>query len=190
MPGEANRAADERCRNVFGLPAGGKADPITDNRTVELLKQLGEFFLQSVPTLFLVFFFYWFLKANLFQPLTKVMAERSAQIAGARREADASQAAAQEKTRAYQEALKKARAEVYAEQEAARRGVLEERGRMVREARDHASERIRAAKETIARDFATARAQLEQESQALGAEIVRTILERRPPASPAPKGVQ
>ncbi|MBI3484178.1 MAG: hypothetical protein HY012_03365 [Acidobacteria bacterium] len=118
------------------------------------------------------------------------MAERSAQIEGARRESDASQAAAQEKVRAYQEAQKKARAEVYAEQEAARRVVLEERAMLVRKTRDHVHEKIRSAKEVIARDFATARAQLEKESQALGAEIVRTILERRPPASPAAKGVQ
>jgi len=157
---------------------------------VELLRQLGSFFLQSVPTLFLVFLFYWFLKANLFHRLAKVMAERSARIEGARRESDASHAAAQEKVRAYQEALKKARAEVYAEQEAARRAVLEERAALVRGARDLASKRIRAAKETIAKDFATARAQLEQESPALGAEIVRTILERRPPTSPAAKGAQ
>jgi F-type H+-transporting ATPase subunit b len=157
---------------------------------VELLNQLGEFFLQSVPTLILVLLFYWFLKTNLFQPLTKVMAERSAQIEGARRESDASQAAAQEKVRAYLEAQKKSRAEVYAEQEAARRGVLEERATLVRESRDRANERIRAAKGIIAKESATVRTQLEKESQALGAEIVRAILERRPPASPATRGMQ
>jgi F-type H+-transporting ATPase subunit b len=157
---------------------------------VELLNQLGEFFLQSVPTLILVLLFYWFLKSNLFQPLTKVMAERSAQIEGARREADASQAAAQEKVRAYLEAQKKARAEVYAEQEAARRRVLEERTTLVRESRDRANERIRAAKGIIARESATARTQLEKESQALGEEIVRAILERRPPTSQAARIVQ
>ena len=157
---------------------------------MELLKQLGEFFLQSVPTLILVFFFYWFLKANLFQPLTKVMTERSKQIEGARRESEASQAAAQEKIRAYQEALKKARAEVYAEQEVARRLVLEDRAKRVRETHKRANEKIRAAKQTIANDFATARAQLEKDSQALGAEIVRVILERRPPALPSTKGAQ
>jgi F-type H+-transporting ATPase subunit b len=157
---------------------------------VELLKQLGEFFLQSVPTLILVFFFYWFLKVNLFQPLAKVMAERSKQIEGARRESEANQAAAQEKVLAHQEALKKARAEVYAEQEVARRLALEDRAKRVRETHKSANEKIRAAKHTIANDFASARSQLEKDSQALGAEIVRAILERRPPASPSAKGVQ
>lgn len=157
---------------------------------MELLKQLGEFILQALPTVILVFLFYLFLKANLFRPLEKVMAERGARIEGARRESEASQAAAQEKIRAYQEAQKRARAEVYAEQEATRRTVLEERATLVRETRERANDKIRGAKETIAKDIATARAQLEQESQALGAEIVRMILERRPPASPAAKGVQ
>ena len=157
---------------------------------MELLQQIGEFVLQALPTVILVFLFYLFLKANLFRPLEKVMAERSARIEGARKEAEASQAAAQEKVRAYQEALKKARAEVYAEQEAARRAVLEERAALVRSTRNRANEKIRAAKDTIAREVTTARAQLEKESQSLGAEIVRAILERRPPASPAAKGVQ
>ncbi len=157
---------------------------------MELLNQIGEFVLQALPTVILVFLFYLFLKANLFRPLEKVMAERSARIEGARKQAEASHAAAQEKVRAYQEALKKARAEVYAEQEAARRAVLEERAALVRDARNRANEKIRAAKATIAKEIAVARIQLEQESQSLGAEIARTILERRPPASTAAEGMQ
>jgi F0F1-type ATP synthase membrane subunit b/b' len=157
---------------------------------VELLNQLGDFFLQSVPTIVLVFLFYWFLKANLFQPLAKVMAERSRQIEGSRRDAEASQAAAQEKIRAYQEAQKKARAEVYAEQEVARRAVLEERAKLVRETRERANEKIMAAKESFAKDFAAVRTQLEQESHTLGAEIAQAILERRPPATPTGQGIQ
>lgn len=157
---------------------------------MELLRQIGEFILQALPTVILVFLFYLFLKAKLFGPLEKVMAERSARIEGAREESEANQAAAQEKMRAYQEAQKKARAEVYAEQEAKRRTVLEERAKLVRETRERANGKIRAAKDVIAKELTTARAQLEQESHALGAEIARAILERRPPASPAAKGVQ
>ncbi|MBI1750506.1 MAG: ATP synthase F0 subunit B [Acidobacteria bacterium] len=157
---------------------------------MELLKQIGEFFLQAVPTVILVFLFYLFLRANLFRPLEKVMADRSARIEGARRESEASQAATQEKVRAYQEAQKKARAEVYAEQEAARRKVLEERAALLRETRNRSNDKIRAAKETIAKDLTAARTQIELESQTLGAEVARTILERRPPTSPAARGTQ
>ncbi len=157
---------------------------------MELLQQIGEFILQALPTVILVFLFYLFLKANLFQPLEKVMAERSARIEGARREAEASQAVAQEKIRTYQEALKKARAEVYVEQEAARRKVLEERAALVRSTRNRANEKIRGAKQMIAKEMATAQTQLAKESEALGTDIARAILERRPPASPTAKGAQ
>lgn len=157
---------------------------------MELLQQIGEFVLQALPTVILVFLFYVFLKANLFRPLEKVMAERSARIEGARKEAETSQAAAQEKARAYQEALKKARADVYAEQDAARRTVLEERAALVRSTRNRANEKIRAAKDTIAKEVTTARAQLEKECHALGEEIARTILERRPPTLPAGERAQ
>ncbi len=157
---------------------------------MELLKQIGEFVLQALPTVILVFLFYRFLRANLFQPLEKVMVDRSARIEGARRESEAIQAAAQEKLRAYQDAQKRARAEAYVEQEAARRVVLGEKASMLRESRNRANDKIRAAKEAIAQDIATARAQLKHESQALGAEIARKILNRRPPVSPPAKGAQ
>jgi F0F1-type ATP synthase membrane subunit b/b' len=157
---------------------------------VEILHQLGEFFLQALPTFFIVFLFYLFLRGNLFQPLEKAMAERHARIEGTRQETEAIQASAKEKVRAYEEALKKARADVYAEQEAVRRAVLEERSSLIREMRSRANERVRATKEAMAKDVAAARAQLEQESQSLGRAIAKVVLERRPPSSPAAKGAR
>ncbi len=151
---------------------------------MEILHQLGEFFLQAVPTVLIVFLFYLFLRSSFFGPLEHVLAERRARTAGARRAAESSQAAAQEKLHAYQEALKKARTEVYAEQEAARRRILEERAALIRETRSRSNDEIRAAKERLAADLAAARAELEKQSPELAAEIVRAILERRPP-SPA-----
>jgi F-type H+-transporting ATPase subunit b len=151
---------------------------------MEILHQLGELFLQAVPTVLIVFLFYLFLRSSFFGPLERVLAERRARTEGARRAAESSQAATQEKLHAYQEALKKARAEIYAEQEAARRGILDERAALIRETRSRANDEIRAAKETLAADLAAARAELEKQSPALAAEIARAVLERRPP-SPA-----
>src|SRR3546814_10059158 len=59
-----------------------------------------------------------------------------------RKEAEAAKVAAEEKKKAYQEALRKARAEVYAEQDLARRAVLDERAKLVREARARANDRV------------------------------------------------
>ena len=148
---------------------------------MEVLRQLGELFLAATPTVLILFLFYLFLRTNFFGPLGRTLAERRARTEGARRAAESSQAAAQEKLRAYQEALKKARAEIYAEQETARRTVLEERVGMIRNARNSATDEIRAANERIFADLAVARAELEAASEALAAEIARAILERRPP---------
>src|SRR5216684_2711846 len=93
----------------------------------EIVLQLGELLLQAVPTILIVLAFYLIMRALFFKPLLAVMAEREARTAGARKAAEAAEAAAAEKIKQYQEALKKARAKVYAEQEAARKKLLEER---------------------------------------------------------------
>jgi F-type H+-transporting ATPase subunit b len=148
---------------------------------MEIFHQLGELFLQAVPTVVIVFLFYLFLRANFFRPIERVLSERRARTEGARRAAESSQAAAQEKIRAYQEASKKARAAVYAEQETARRALLEERLAQIRDARSRSNDEIRAAKDRIAGDLAAARTELEAASPALANDIARAILERRPP---------
>ncbi len=152
---------------------------------MEILNQLGGLILQAVPTVLLVFLFYVFLRASFFKPLERVLAERNSRIAGARRDAEAAQASAQEKFQAHREALKKARAEIYSEQEAARRSVLEARAALVRSSRNQANEEIRAAKERIAAELAAVRTELEKESQALAREIVRVILRRSSAGPPA-----
>lgn len=151
---------------------------------MEILRQLGELFRQAVPTAVIVFLFYLFLRVSFFRPLEHVLAERSARTEGARRAAESSRAAVREKTRAYQEALKKARAEIYAEQEAARRTILEERTVQIRQARSRTSDDVRAAKEKIFAELARARAEVEALSPELAGEIARAILERRPPTAP------
>jgi len=147
---------------------------------MEILNQLGELFLEAVPTIVLVFLFYFFLRWSFFQPIERVLAERSARIEGARAEAAAAQAAAQKEIESYNEALKKARAEFYAVQETERQAVLDERTKLLRGTRSADQERIRVAKERIAAELAAARAELEKQVPVLAGEIVRTILERGP----------
>ncbi len=104
----------------------------------EIVHQLGELFLQAVPTVLIVLAFYLILRALFFKPLRAVMAERDARTAGARKAAATAEAMAAEKVKQYQEALKRARAQVYAEQEAARKKVLDERAALLKEARNKA----------------------------------------------------
>ncbi len=151
----------------------------------EIVRQLGELFLQAVPIVLIILLFYFILRAIFFRPLLAVMAEREARTAGAQKAAQLAQAAAAEKTKQYQEALKQARTKVYAEQEAARKKVLDERAAVVKEARTAASARVAAGKERIAGELADARREIESTVAELSFEITRRILKTPPrPGSP------
>src|SRR5258706_14856600 len=111
-----------------------------------IVHQLGELFLGAVPTVLLILIFYFILKSLFFKPLLAVMAEREARTAGAQKAAEAAQAAAAEKLKEYQHALKQARAKLYAEQEAARKKHLDERAPRLKAARNIAGTEVSAAK--------------------------------------------
>jgi F0F1-type ATP synthase membrane subunit b/b' len=145
---------------------------------MQILQQLGWLFLKSIPTIILFLLFYWFLRANFFKPLERTLAERNARISKARAEAESVQAAARDKTQSYEEALRKARTSVFAEQETARQAALDERAKVLRDARNAAQEAVRTQKERIRREFAAARTELESETDALAGRIAQRILER------------
>ena len=144
---------------------------------MDLLQQLGELFLSAVPTAILLFLFYFVLRWAFFQPLLQVMAKRQALIEGSRQETESLAAAVQEKQRAYREALRKARAEVFAEQESARRVALEERGKVIRQARNRAGDEVQAAKARLADEIEAARKVLDASGEQLAEEVARAILE-------------
>lgn len=150
---------------------------------MQILQQLGWLFLKSVPTIILFLLFYWFLRANFFKPLERTMAERNARIIKAREEAAAVQASAKGQVQSYEDALKKARAGVFAEQEKVRQAVLSERAKVLQDARSAAQSEVRAQKERIHSEFEAARAQLEGQSAELAGRIADVILEH--PAAPA-----
>jgi F0F1-type ATP synthase membrane subunit b/b' len=114
------------------------------------------------------------------------MAERDARTLGAQKSAEAAQAAAAEKIRQYEEALKQARAKVYAEQEAARKKLMEERAAFLKEARAKASAEVNAAKEGVETEFSAAKKDLGNTTPQLSVEIARRVLQTpSAPGSPA-----
>jgi F0F1-type ATP synthase membrane subunit b/b' len=152
----------------------------------EIVHQLGELFLQAVPTVLIVLAFYLIMRALFFKPLLAVMAERQARTVGARKAAAEAEAAAAEKEKQYQEALKKARGQVYAEHETARKKVLDERAARVKEARTKEAARVAEAKEQIARELAAALKELRGSVTQLAMEIARRVLQVSPrPGGPA-----
>ena len=105
---------------------------------MEIVHQLGKLFLGALPTSIVVLLFYFFMRWAFFTPIQKAMAERAARIEGARVEAAAVEAAAKQELDSYNEALRKARAEIYAEQEAARQVALDGRAKLLKAMRSRA----------------------------------------------------
>lgn len=153
---------------------------------MEILNQLGELFLAAVPTVIIVFLFYLFLRWSFFKPMERVLSERHRRAEGSRLEAEASRSAVQEKLRAYGEALKKARAEIFAEQEGTRRRALDDRQTAFNAARAAAQSELQAQKKALDAEVEAARAQLEESSAALADEIAEVILAGGPPLTSSP----
>ena len=151
-----------------------------------VLHQLAILFLDAVPTIVLFLLFYAFMRWAFFLPMQKTMAERAARIEGARAEAAAVEAETKHELDAYHEALRRARSEIYSQQEAARQVELDNRAKLLKATQRRAQEEVDAAKKRIDADFNAARAQVEEETPELAKEIVRTILKS---PEPTPVGV-
>ena len=152
----------------------------------DLVHQIGELFLRAVPVALIVLIFYVVLRSVFFKPLLKVMAEREARTIGAQKSAEAAQAAAAEKIKQYQDALRQAKGKVYAEQEAERKKVLEERTAFLKDARTKASAEVDRAKQGITSQLGTAKTQVESTVPELAAEIARRVLQvNAGPTAPA-----
>lgn len=145
---------------------------------MEIAHQLGKLFLGALPTTIVVLLFYFFLRWAFFTPIQKAMAERNARIEGARAEAAAAEAGAKHELDNYHEALRKARAEIYAEQELARQAALDNRAKLLKAMRGRAQEEVDAAKKRISAELATARTEVERETPTLAAQIARAILDK------------
>src|SRR5437879_7789668 len=136
-----------------------------------IVHQLGELFLQAVPTVLIILLFYFILRAVFFKPLLTVVAERDSRTVGAQKAAEAAQAGADQKVNQYQEALRQARGQVYAEQEAARKNLLDERAAQIKEARTRDAAEVRAAKARVDEVLAGACRDIEDIADTLYGEI-------------------
>jgi F0F1-type ATP synthase membrane subunit b/b' len=144
---------------------------------MEILHQIGELFLEALPTVFILLLFFVFLKWAFFTPILKAITERTARIEGARAEAAAVQAEAKNEMDAYHDAMKRARGKIFAEQEAARQVVLDERARLLQAMRGRVQDEVVAGKKRISDEAAAARAEIERQTPVLAAEIARAVIE-------------
>ena len=129
-----------------------------------------------VLILFLIFVFV--LNRILFRPISRVLDERRTLTEGAASEARAASHRYESKLAEYEATIRQARAESYRRSEQERAAALDERRRMIEEAKQHGNEVIAKAKQEIESQAAVARSALESESRQIAERISRTVLGR------------
>jgi F-type H+-transporting ATPase subunit b len=138
--------------------------------------------IQPNASLFLVFvlfiIFVFVLNRLLFRPIGRVLDEREALTEGATNEARAAARRYQSELASYEASIRQARGDSYRKLEQERAAALEERKRLLDEARQKAAAEIEVAKSEIAGQAASARASLDAESRQIAERISRTVLGR------------
>jgi F-type H+-transporting ATPase subunit b len=150
-----------------------------------ILKQLGELVLGAVPTMVLFILLIVAYGLLVRRPLERALAERRARTTGAVEQAKGAIAAAEAETSAYEEKLRKAKAEIYAARERRMQQWNAERDAALEQVKQAAQERVRAAKSTIEQSVVDARNQIESASSELSARVLAAVL----PASVTTKEV-
>jgi len=142
----------------------------------EILNQLGELVLGSVPTMVLFILLVFAYSVLVRRPLNRMLAERRARTTGALEQARASISAAEDKTADYEARLRKARAQIFAEREQQLKQWNVEREKALAEARDATSQKIQAARQEIEQSVAGAQQQLDEMSAELSEQIIRAVM--------------
>jgi F-type H+-transporting ATPase subunit b len=152
----------------------------------ELLRQLGDLALGSVPTILIFVFLLIAYRFVLYGPLMRTLAERRERTLGAIEKAHAAIAAADAKTQEYEAKLRAARAEIFHRREQRVQQWIAERDRALASARLAAEERVVAARNAIDKDAAEARHQIEASVDQLAGQILKAVL----PPEMAAEGVR
>ena len=142
----------------------------------EILNQLGGLVLGAVPTMVLFILLVIAYGLLVRRPLERTLAERHARTLGAVEQAKGAIASAEAETDAYEEKLRRAKAEIFEARERKLRQWTDEREAALEQARAATQERIRAAKQGIDQSVADARTQIENSSAELSSRVLTAVL--------------
>ena len=131
-----------------------------------------------VLVLFLFIILVFVLNRILFRPIGRVLDERQTLTEGAANQARAARRTYEARLAEYEATIRQTRAESYKRSEQERAAAVEERRRLIDEAKLQAHEQIDRAKQEIEQQVALARAALESESRQIAERISRTVLGR------------
>jgi F-type H+-transporting ATPase subunit b len=142
----------------------------------EILRQLGELFVRSIPTVLIVFFLFIVLDRLFFRPVLDVLAKRDASTRGALEKAREQAAAAEAKAKEYADSFQAARQEVYRQREAHRRETLADREQQLGKTRQQAEGMLKEALDALASDVEVAKQDLSRAAAPLATEITEAVL--------------
>lgn len=145
----------------------------------QTLEALAGILLKAIPTAGILLLLYFYFKAMLFGPLDRVLKQRHELTEGARKTAEKSLAAAEQKTQEYEAKFRDARSVVYKDQEDTRRRWLEDQATHAAQARTEAENTVKVARESIAAEMAAARRNLLSSSEELADQIAAVVTGRR-----------
>ena len=142
------------------------------------LHDLGGLLLKAIPTVVLLLVVYAYLRWMFFRPLEKVLAARQQATKGTEEKAAALLVKADQTAAAVQDQLRKAREEIYQEQEEARRQWTSDQAAQIERARLSARDAVHQAQAQLESDAAAAKRELAATADSLAEQIARTLLER------------
>lgn len=142
----------------------------------EILNQLGGLVLGAVPTMVLFILLVIAYGVLVRRPLDRILAERRARTFGAVEQAKGAIAAAEAETSAYEEKLRRAKAELFEARERRLKQWNAEREAALEQVRQTAQGRVRIAKQDIEQSIADAKAQIESVSAELSSRVLAAVL--------------
>jgi len=142
----------------------------------ELVKQVVELLLGSIPTLILFILLVMAYQFLVQGPLSRTLKERRARTSGAQEEAQKAIAAAEAKTADYATRLRQARAELFKAREARLKQWAHERDEQLAVARKSAGDRVTEAKGALQAEAGGARKTLVANSGQLAEQVVRAVM--------------
>ena len=143
---------------------------------MDILHQLGSLIVGAVPTMILFILLVIAYTVLVQRPMERTLAERRARTTGAVEQARGAISAAEAETAVYEDKLRAARAEIFAERERRLKERQAERDRVLASAREQAQTRVGQAKSEIEASVEAAHRQIESTVEDLGRRIVRAIL--------------
>jgi F-type H+-transporting ATPase subunit b len=142
----------------------------------DTLSRLGQLFLQSTPTVILVFLLLIILDRLFFRRLDEVLKAREEATRGALARARQETVTAEAKWQEYEAAFQAARQEVYRQRENDRREGLVERGNSLEKAREQTESWLKDTQEKLSAQVESAKQELSQAGQSLALEIADAVL--------------